>query len=94
MDWKLVGVTFATIFFAELGDKTQLATFVMTARSGSPWSVFLGSALALVLASLIGVVAGETLAKVIPPNYLQIGAACGFIILGLFMLWQTLSTSA
>ncbi len=90
MDWKLVGITFGAIFLAELGDKTQLATFLMTAKSGSPWSVFLGSSLALVLASLLGVLAGEWLSKLIPPTYLQLGAASGFIIIGLIMFWQVL----
>ncbi|AGY57069.1 TMEM165/GDT1 family protein [Gloeobacter kilaueensis] len=88
MDWKLVGVTFGAIFLAELGDKTQLATFLMTAKSGSPWAVFLGSSLALVLASLLGVLAGEWLSKMIPPQYLQLGAATGFVVIGCLMFWQ------
>lgn len=88
MDWKLVGITFASIFLAELGDKTQLATFLMASESNSPWSVFIGSALALVLASFLGVLAGEYISKLIPPTYIQIGAASGFILIGVLMFWR------
>lgn len=88
MDWKLISVTFVTVFLAELGDKTQLATFLLTSKTGAPWSVFLGSALALVLASLLGVLAGEMISKVLSPTYLQFAAACGFLIIGAVMLWQ------
>ncbi|MGI6604892.1 MAG: TMEM165/GDT1 family protein [Firmicutes bacterium] len=86
MVWKTVITTFSLVFLAELGDKTQLATMLLAAESHALWSVFLGSATALVLSSLIGVVAGEALTRVVPSHYLQTGAGVAFIILGAILL--------
>jgi Ca2+/H+ antiporter, TMEM165/GDT1 family len=93
MDWKVVLVTFTTVFLAELGDKTQLTTLSMSATTGAPWSVFVGSALALILASFLGVLAGGIISKYIPPNYIQIAAAGGFLIIGSVMLWQVMNAA-
>lgn len=82
-------VTFLTIFVAELGDKTQLATLMMSAQSRSPWTIFFGSASALVTASLISVLLGEGLAQIIPPQTLQLFAGAGFIVIGAWVLWKT-----
>jgi putative Ca2+/H+ antiporter (TMEM165/GDT1 family) len=87
MDLKLLFTTFATIFLAELGDKTQLATLAFSAEGKSRLAVFIGSAGALVLTSLLGVIFGAAIAKVIPPNYIKIGAGVLFVILGLWMLF-------
>ncbi len=89
MDWKLVGTTFAAVFVAELGDKTQLATLSFASSGSSRWAVFLGSALALVCTSAIAVVAGEALTRVIPPKVLQRGAGVLFVVIGLWVLWST-----
>ena len=56
--------TFTTVFLAELGDKTQLATLLLSAQSGQPWVVFLGAALALISSSLVGVLVGRWLAGI------------------------------
>jgi putative Ca2+/H+ antiporter (TMEM165/GDT1 family) len=85
MDWRILGATFGTIFLAELGDKTQLATLMLAAQSKSPWTVFLGSALALVLVSLIGVLAAQVLAQFLPFQLVKKGAALGFMLLGLLL---------
>jgi putative Ca2+/H+ antiporter (TMEM165/GDT1 family) len=58
MDWKVFLTTFGTIFLAELGDKTQLASIMMTSKTKLPWSVFIGASLALTLVTLAGVLAG------------------------------------
>jgi putative Ca2+/H+ antiporter (TMEM165/GDT1 family) len=87
MDMKLLFTTFATIFLAELGDKTQLATLAFSAEGKSRLAVFIGSAGALVLTSLLGVIFGAAIAKVIPPNTIKIGAGVLFLILGLWMLF-------
>jgi putative Ca2+/H+ antiporter (TMEM165/GDT1 family) len=87
MDLKLLLTTFATIFLAELGDKTQLATLAFSAEGHSRLAVFIGSAGALVLTSLLGVIFGAAIAKVIPPNTIKIGAGVLFVILGLWMLF-------
>jgi putative Ca2+/H+ antiporter (TMEM165/GDT1 family) len=86
MDFKLMLTTFGTIFLAELGDKTQLATFAFSAESHSRLAVFLGSAGALVLTSLLGVLFGSAVSRLIPPHYIKIGAGTLFIVLGLWML--------
>jgi putative Ca2+/H+ antiporter (TMEM165/GDT1 family) len=88
MDLKLLFTTFATIFLAELGDKTQLATLAFSAEGKSRLAVFIGSAGALVLTSLLGVIFGAAIAKVIPPNYIKIGAGVLFLILGFWMLFS------
>lgn len=86
MDLKLLFTTFGTIFLAELGDKTQLATLAFSAEGKSRLAVFIGSAGALVLTSLLGVVFGAAVAKLVPANYIKIGAGILFVILGLWML--------
>ena len=58
--------TFSTVFLAELGDKTQLATLALSSTSKKPIAVFLGSSLALVLACLIGTLAGGSISNLIP----------------------------
>lgn len=86
MDWKLFFSTFAAIFVAELGDKTQLATLSLAAGGSSRWIVFAGSALALVATSAIAAVAGEALARLIPPIWIRRGAGVLFIVLGVLFL--------
>lgn len=83
---KLIFSTFVLIFIAELGDKTQLATMLMATKSKSIWPVFLGSSLALVLSSLIGVFAGGIITKIVPEQYIHTGAGIGFIIIGILLL--------
>jgi len=90
MDWRLVGSTFLTIFLAELGDKTQLATLTFAASGSSKWAIFAGSAAALVATSAIAVVGGEALSRVVPPKLLERTAAFAFILLGVWMLWGSL----
>lgn len=82
MDLRLLASTFVAVFFAEPGDKTQLATLSLSAGSSSKLSVFLGSALALVASSAIAVVAGEAVSRFVSPRTLQRIAGGVFIILG------------
>ena len=79
--------TFGMIFLAELGDKTQLATFAFAAESKTRLSVFLGAAGALLLTSLLAVVFGSAPSRLIPANYIKTGAGVLFILLGLWMLF-------
>jgi len=78
----LLASTFATVFLAELGDKTQLAIVSISGTSSRPGAVFAGSAAALVLASLVGAAAGGSLSSVIPTDALQLAASVGFLIIG------------
>lgn len=88
MDWKVLASTFASIFLAELGDKTQLAGLALSAGSRSKWSVFFGSALALVLTSAIAVGAGEAVSKVVSPLWLRRAAGVAFVVMGVLFLVQ------
>ncbi|MDP3059077.1 MAG: TMEM165/GDT1 family protein [bacterium] len=78
--------TFGLIFLAELGDKTQLATFLLVAQNKSALAVFLGASSAMVLASLMAVLAGGAISKIIPANYIQNGAGVLFIVMGVLLL--------
>lgn len=89
MDFTLLLTTFFTVFLAELGDKTQLATVALSGTSDRPLAVFIGSSSALVLASLLGALAGESVANVIRPDLLQLLAASGFLIIGTRLLMQS-----
>ena len=87
MDWKLLATTFVAVFLAEIGDKTQLATMSFATGSTSRWAVFIGSALALVTASAIAVLAGEALTRVVPPVWLRRGAGAAFVVIGILFLF-------
>lgn len=89
MDLTLLISTFLTVFLAELGDKTQLATVALSGTSDRPLAVFLGSASALVLASLLGAMAGGSVATVVPTELLQLIASVGFLIIGTRLLLQS-----
>lgn len=86
MDLKIMLSTFGMIFLAELGDKTQLATFCFAADSRSKLAVFVGSAGALLLSSFLAVACGSIVCRVVPPNYIRTGAGALFVILGLWMV--------
>jgi putative Ca2+/H+ antiporter (TMEM165/GDT1 family) len=93
MEWKLFATVFGAIFIAEMADKTQLVTMLFAAdKDAGKWTVFLGSALALTLASAIGVAAGALLSQVINARMMSIIAGAGFIVIGVFTLyhgWQS-----
>jgi putative Ca2+/H+ antiporter (TMEM165/GDT1 family) len=86
MEFKTLFMTFAMVFLAELGDKTQLATLAFAAESKSKSAVFLGSAGALLLTSLLAVVFGSALNRLIPVAYIKTGAGVIFVLLGLWIL--------
>lgn len=82
MQLPLLASTFLTVFVAELGDKTQLTIVTISGTSSNTLAVFLGSAGALVLASLLGALAGGSLSSLIPPAALQLAASLGFLVIG------------
>ncbi len=89
MEYKLLLTVFTAIFIAELGDKTQLATLLFAAdKDVSKLTVFVGASLALILASAIGVLAGGLIAHTISAKVLNYVAGSGFILIGLWTLWQ------
>lgn len=84
--WAVFSSTFLTIFLAEMGDKTQLATLLMSAESHSPWVVFAGAAIALIATSLLGVVIGYWLAKRLSPRILDLTVAILLLIISGLLL--------
>jgi len=84
--------TFSTVFVAELGDKTQLATLLLSAQSGQPWLVFIGAALALICSSLVGVLVGRWLSTILPPERLEQMAGVLMVGLGLWLGLQALQS--
>lgn len=87
MDLKTLAIVFGTVFLAELGDKTQLATVLFAADpDASPWIVFIGASAALVLSSAIGVLAGGIVSQHVDPGHLAVAAGLGFIAIGVWTL--------
>jgi putative Ca2+/H+ antiporter (TMEM165/GDT1 family) len=87
MDLKILTTVFTSVFIAELGDKTQLATMLFAAdKDSSKLTVFIGAALALVLTSAIGVAAGSIVSQYVSEKTLQYVAGVGFIGIGLWTL--------
>ncbi|SKB11626.1 conserved hypothetical protein [Planktothrix sp. PCC 11201] len=82
--------TFITIFLAEIGDKTQLTTLLMTAESRNPWIVFAGAGSALVLTSFLGVLVGQWLASRISPRTLELAAGSSLLLISVLLFWEVL----
>ena len=80
--------TFTTIFIAELGDKTQIATLMLSAESGKPIIVFIGSSLALISSSLVGVLIGKWLSNKISPNKFAFFTGLLMIIISIFLAYD------
>jgi putative Ca2+/H+ antiporter (TMEM165/GDT1 family) len=94
VDLKILLTVFLTVFVAELGDKTQLATMLFAAdQQVSKWTVFLGASLALVLTSALGVIAGGILSNLISPKQLQLLAGAGFVGIGIWTLVKAWSAA-
>ncbi len=87
MDFQLLSLSFITVFLAEIGDKSQVAAIALGGSSKHPRAVFLGSTVALVLASFLGVIAGGGAAQFLPEKLLKAIAALGFAIMALRLLW-------
>ena len=89
MDLKTYAVVFGTVFLAELGDKTQLATVLFASRESlSLFGVFVAASLALILSSALAVGAGALVANIVNPRMLSYVAGTGFIIIGAWTIWQ------
>lgn len=87
MDWQLLGLSFVAVFLSELGDKSQLAAIALGGSSKFPRAVFLGTAGALLLTTLLGVLIGQGMAEFLPTRIVKILAAIGFAVLGIKLLW-------
>jgi Ca2+/H+ antiporter, TMEM165/GDT1 family len=94
LNWQVLLVTFTTLFIAEMGDKTQLAVFSLVTESKAPLSVFLGASIALAVVTLIGVLFGGIVTRLVPPHYLKIGAGVLFVGIGVYTLWEAFFSRA
>jgi len=86
MQWKVFFATFGLVFLAEIGDKTQIASLNIAAKSGMPIAVFLGSILAYGVVTLTTVYIGDRISHIISPEYIRYGSAIFFIAIGILML--------
>ncbi len=89
MAWQLFLTTFLSVFLAELGDKTQLATLSLAAGERSRWTVFFAASLALVTTTAIAVLVGDGLARVIHPVWIKRVAGGLFVVLGALLLFRS-----
>jgi putative Ca2+/H+ antiporter (TMEM165/GDT1 family) len=83
--WVTFTTTFVTIFLAEIGDKTQLSTLLMSAESHSPVVVFLGSAAALITTSLLGVLLGSWMASKFSPKIVEKSAGVMLMLISVML---------
>jgi len=87
LEYKVLFTVFISVFIAELGDKTQLATMLFAAdEKVSKLTIFMGASLALIVASGIGVLAGGTISHYISERHLHYIAGIGFIAIGIWTL--------
>tara|TARA_S200000501_G_scaffold291726_1_gene276979 strand:- start:81 stop:407 length:327 start_codon:yes stop_codon:yes gene_type:complete len=84
--------TFTTIFIAELGDKTQIATLMLSAESGKPIIVFIGSSIALISSSLVGVLIGKWLSNKISPNKFAFFTGFLMMIISIFLAYDIINS--
>ena len=96
MDWRIVATVFATVFIAELGDKTQLATLLFAAdKEVSKWLVFVAASpgnqarcFSCEATSALGVLAGSAISQYVSERVLHTVAGIGFIVIGVWTLWK------
>jgi putative Ca2+/H+ antiporter (TMEM165/GDT1 family) len=93
MDWKLLLTTFGSVFLAELGDKTQLATLCFATGKNTFLSVFIGSSLALVTSSLLACIIGSSLSRVLPARWVQLGAGLLFLVIGALLVAKNIRSA-
>lgn len=87
MDWKILATVFVSVFIAEMGDKTQLATMLFASdKEVSKWTIFFGASLALVATSAIGVLLGSAVSQYVSEKHLHYAAGAGFVLIGVWTL--------
>ena len=86
--FSILITSFSTIFLAELGDKTQLATLILSAQSGRPLIIFIGAALALISTSLLGVLIGRWIANNLPRQSFTLVSGIIMLSLGIYLVTQ------
>ena len=84
--WKIFFTSFGIMLLAELGDKTQLTILSLAGRYRSPWVVFAGAALAMVLATGLGVLIGNFLPSLIGEKTVRYVSGGLFMLFGILVL--------
>lgn len=82
--------TLVAFFLVEIGDKTQIATTALAARFHNIVFVAIGTTLGMMIANVPAVILGEKVTKVVPLNYVRVGAALIFLALGVWAFIDTL----
>jgi putative Ca2+/H+ antiporter (TMEM165/GDT1 family) len=78
-----------TVFLAELGDKTQLATLLFASGGKThPVLVFMGSSLALIAATAMAVLVGHAASQLVDHLPLKLIAGLGFIAIGCWSVYE------
>lgn len=85
--WKVFATSFGIMFLAELGDKTQLAVISLASRHQSPWTVFAGAALAMIVATALGVTVGSFLPSIIGERIVRFISGGLFVLFGILVLF-------
>ena len=94
MDARLFGTVFTTVFLAELGDTTQLATLLFASdERHSRTTVFLGASSALAASAALGVLGGALLRGWLNPRLLSGIAGVLVLALGAWTLWRAWAAS-
>lgn len=86
MDLKLFWSTFSSIFVAEMGDKTQIATLALASGGSSRWIVFVAASLALIATTALAVLGGAAINKYVSPIWIKRAAGATFIVMGVLFL--------
>lgn len=82
---------FISVFLAELGDKTQIATALFAAEGERPpWLVFLASSAALVTSAAIATLVGGAARELLSGPWLKVIAGAAFVFIGGYMMWSAL----
>jgi putative Ca2+/H+ antiporter (TMEM165/GDT1 family) len=84
--WKVFFTAFGVMFIAELGDKTQLTILSLASRFRSPWTVFAGAALAMILATGLGVLVGNYLPSLIGEKAVRFVSGGLFVLFGILII--------
>lgn len=90
MSWQAFVSTFVMLFVAEMGDKTQLAVMMQSAKFQKPWAVWAGAAVALVVVSGLGVCVGQLCAAYIKPEIIRYVAGGLFMAMGALMVFKVI----
>jgi putative Ca2+/H+ antiporter (TMEM165/GDT1 family) len=79
---------FLLTFFAEWGDRTQIATITL-ATANHPLGVTLGATLGHGMATAIAVISGHLISGRLSERWLTVAGGCLFLIFGAVTAWKT-----